>query len=99
MSPPFRRPCLGKSLGARHLFPCPESDECLEIGGITLDGKVAMVTGADGGLGKSVTQVLLDVGATVVGTSRKIQASNFDHPSFNAIPADVSNQEGAAGLI
>ena len=64
-----------------------------------MDGKVAIVTGADGGLGTSVTQALLDIGATVVGTSRKIQASNFDHPSFNAIPVDVSNKECAVGLI
>jgi len=28
-----------------------------------------------------------------------MQASHFDHPSFNAIPADVSNKEGAVGLI
>lgn len=64
-----------------------------------MDGKVVIVTGADGGLGTSVTQALLDIGATVVGTSRKIQASNFDYPSFNPIPADISNKEGAGRLI
>ena len=60
---------------------------------------MAIVTGADGGLGTSVTQALLDIGITVIGTSRKIQASHFDHPSFDAIPADISSKEGAAGLI
>jgi NAD(P)-dependent dehydrogenase (short-subunit alcohol dehydrogenase family) len=64
-----------------------------------LNGRVAVVTGADGGLGTSVTRALLDTGITVIGTSRKIQASHFDHPSFNAIPADISSKEGAAGLI
>ena len=64
-----------------------------------MNGKVAVVTGADGGLGTSVTQALLDIGTTVIGTSRKIQAAHFDHPSFNAIPADISSKEGAAGLI
>lgn len=64
-----------------------------------MDGKVAIVTGADGGLGTSVTRALLGIGTTVIGTSRKIQASHFDHPSFNAIPADISSKECAAGLI
>jgi len=64
-----------------------------------MDGKVVIVTGADGGLGKSVTQALLETGATVVGASRKIQASDFEHPSFNAIPADISNHDGAVGLV
>jgi NAD(P)-dependent dehydrogenase (short-subunit alcohol dehydrogenase family) len=64
-----------------------------------LDGKVAIVTGADGGLGTSVTQELLDIGTTVIGTSRKIQASHFEHPSFNAIPADISTKQGTTGLI
>ena len=41
----------------------------------------------------------MDIGLTVVGTSRKMQASHFDHPSFNAIPVDVSNKECAVGLI
>jgi NAD(P)-dependent dehydrogenase (short-subunit alcohol dehydrogenase family) len=64
-----------------------------------MEGKVVIVTGADGGLGKSVTQALLDSGATVVGTSRKIQATEFPHSSFLGIPADISNREAAKQLV
>jgi len=64
-----------------------------------MEGKVAIVTGADGGLGKSVTQALLDSGVTVVGTSRKIQTAEFQHSSFLGIPADTSNKEAAEQLV
>jgi len=64
-----------------------------------MEGKVAIVTGADGGLGKSVTQALLDSGVTVVGTSRKIQTAEFQHSSFLGIPADISNKEAAEQLV
>jgi NAD(P)-dependent dehydrogenase (short-subunit alcohol dehydrogenase family) len=64
-----------------------------------MEGKVVIVTGADGGLGKSVTQALLDSGAMVVGTSRKIQTTEFPHSSFLGIPADISNREAAEELV
>src|SRR6267378_1958550 len=55
-----------------------------------MNGKIVLVTGADGGLGTHVTQAFLDAGATVIGTSRKIQQSDFNDPSFTAIPAEIS---------
>jgi NAD(P)-dependent dehydrogenase (short-subunit alcohol dehydrogenase family) len=64
-----------------------------------MEGRVVVVTGADGGLGRSVTQALLDSGAMVVGTSRKIQTTEFQHPAFFGVPADISNKEGPRGLI
>ena len=64
-----------------------------------MKGKVVLVTGANGGLGTSVTQEFLDAGATVVGTSRKIQQSEFDSSNFTAIPGEISNGEGARALI
>jgi NAD(P)-dependent dehydrogenase (short-subunit alcohol dehydrogenase family) len=60
-----------------------------------MKGKVVLVTGADGGLGTYVTRAFLDAGATVVGISRKIQQSDFDHPNFTALPAEISTREGA----
>jgi NAD(P)-dependent dehydrogenase (short-subunit alcohol dehydrogenase family) len=47
--------------------------------------KVVLVTGGNGGLGTYVTQAFLDVGATVVGTSRKILQCDFDNPDFTAL--------------
>ncbi len=64
-----------------------------------MQGKVVLVTGADGGLGTHVTQAFLDAGATVVGTSRKIQQSAFNSPNFTAMPAELSTREGAKVLV
>ena len=61
--------------------------------------KVALVTGANGGLGSHVTQALLDAGATVVGASRKIQQSDFDRPAFTALPAEISTAVGAKRMV
>jgi NAD(P)-dependent dehydrogenase (short-subunit alcohol dehydrogenase family) len=64
-----------------------------------MKGKVVLVTGANGGLGTYVTQAFLDAGATVVGTSRKIQQSDFNHPNFTALPAEISTREGAKAVV
>jgi NAD(P)-dependent dehydrogenase (short-subunit alcohol dehydrogenase family) len=61
--------------------------------------KVVLVTGADGGLGKFVTQAFLEVGATVVGASRGIQQSTFKSARFIALPAEVSSRETAQTLV
>jgi NAD(P)-dependent dehydrogenase (short-subunit alcohol dehydrogenase family) len=64
-----------------------------------MQGKVVLVTGANGGLGASVTQAFLDAGGTVIGTSRKIQQSDFTSPGFAALPAEISSREGAQFLV
>jgi NAD(P)-dependent dehydrogenase (short-subunit alcohol dehydrogenase family) len=64
-----------------------------------MKGRVVLVTGANGGLGTHVTQSFLDAGATVVGTSRKIQQSEFNHPNFTALSADISTREGAKAVV
>src|SRR6266850_968602 len=64
-----------------------------------MEGKVTLITGAKGGLGSFVTEAFLAAGAKVVGVSRSIQASDFSHPQFTAIPAELSNREAAQNLV
>jgi NAD(P)-dependent dehydrogenase (short-subunit alcohol dehydrogenase family) len=63
-----------------------------------LNQKVALITGAKGGLGGFVTDAFLAAGATVVGVSRSIQPSDFPNPRFVALPAELSNGQAARQL-
>ena len=64
-----------------------------------MKGKVVVVTGANGGLGAYVTKAFLDTGATVVGTSRKIQQSDFNHPNFTASSATIASHKDARAIV
>jgi NAD(P)-dependent dehydrogenase (short-subunit alcohol dehydrogenase family) len=57
--------------------------------------RIALVTGANGGLGTHVTKALLDAGFAVVGLAPRIQRSDFDHPGFTALPALLDSLEAA----
>jgi NAD(P)-dependent dehydrogenase (short-subunit alcohol dehydrogenase family) len=63
-----------------------------------LNGKLAVITGAKGGLGTYVTRAFLDAGAQVAGVSRSIRDSDFRSPLFAGIPAELSSPEAAANL-
>jgi NAD(P)-dependent dehydrogenase (short-subunit alcohol dehydrogenase family) len=60
-----------------------------------MSAKIALVTGANGGLGTHVTESLLDAGFAVVGLAPKIQQSDFDHPNFTALPASLDSLDAA----
>jgi NAD(P)-dependent dehydrogenase (short-subunit alcohol dehydrogenase family) len=64
-----------------------------------MTGKVALVTGADGGLGTHVTKALLDAGFTVVGSSPKIRPNSFDHPQFTTLPATLDSLDAASKAV
>jgi NAD(P)-dependent dehydrogenase (short-subunit alcohol dehydrogenase family) len=63
-----------------------------------LQGKVIVVTGPKGGLGTYVTNSFLESGAQVFGVSRSIADSDFAHPNFSAVAAELQNGEQARQL-
>src|SRR5258708_32265951 len=64
-----------------------------------MTGKIALITGASGGLGTHVTTALLDAGFAVVGLSPNIKQSDFDHPNFTALPASLSSLDAAKKAV
>lgn len=66
---------------------------------LTLKNKTALVTGANGGLGTHVTRALLDAGAKVAGLAPRIEQSEFDHPSFIPLAAQINNSESAKAAV
>jgi len=64
-----------------------------------MKGRIVLVTGASGGLGTYVTQAFLETGATVIGTSRKIQQSDFTSAGFTAMPGEISSRAGAQTIV
>lgn len=63
-----------------------------------INRKIALVTGASGGLGTYVTKALLDAGFGVVGLAPRIQQSDFDHPNFTALRASLDSLDAAKKL-
>jgi NAD(P)-dependent dehydrogenase (short-subunit alcohol dehydrogenase family) len=64
-----------------------------------MTARTALVTGATGGLGTSVTKTLLDAGFTVVGLAPKVHPHDFDHPHFTALPATLDSLTAAKQAV
>lgn len=63
-----------------------------------LDKRVALIIGANGGLGALVTRLFLDEGATVIGVSRSGKA-DFDDREFTTMQADLTGSEAVRRLV
>jgi len=61
--------------------------------------KVALVTGANGGLGVAVTKALLNAGYDVVGLAPRIKQTDFDHPKFTALAASLDSLDLARNAV
>jgi NAD(P)-dependent dehydrogenase (short-subunit alcohol dehydrogenase family) len=57
--------------------------------------KIALVTGATGGLGTHVTTALLEAGFAVAGLAPSVRQSDFDHPRFMAVAAQLNSLNAA----
>jgi len=55
--------------------------------------KVVFTTGANGGLGSSVTRAFLKQGARVIGASLRIKAADFPQPNFEAMMIDFDKPD------
>jgi NAD(P)-dependent dehydrogenase (short-subunit alcohol dehydrogenase family) len=71
----------------------------MEFGGDLMTEKIALITGANGGLGVHVTKTFLEAGFTVIGVSPHIQQSDFEHPHFVAVAAEINNLASAKTLV
>ena len=64
-----------------------------------LSDKVVLITGANGGLGTTVTNTFLGAGARVAGVAQKIQNYGFPHANFTAYSAELGSAEAARNVV
>ena len=60
---------------------------------------IALVTGANGGLGVHVTRALLEAGYFVAGLAPNIKQSDFGHQRFTAIASKLESLDGAKRAV
>jgi NAD(P)-dependent dehydrogenase (short-subunit alcohol dehydrogenase family) len=54
--------------------------------------RVVLITGANGGLGKAVTEAFLRLRDKVIGASLHIESNTFPDPNFRALPVDFTDR-------
>lgn len=64
-----------------------------------LNGKLVLLTGVTGGLGRHVTTAFLEAGATVAGVARSARDEDFPRPRFRAFPAELSTSAAAEAVV
>jgi NAD(P)-dependent dehydrogenase (short-subunit alcohol dehydrogenase family) len=64
-----------------------------------MEGRIVLVTGANGALGADVTRTFLAAGATVVGVSRSIRDEDFPGGRFSAYSADITQPQATHELV
>lgn len=64
-----------------------------------MQGKMALITGAKGGLGTSITEAFLNAGVEVAGVSRSISDSDFDNANFHAYAADITQPQPTREVV
>lgn len=65
-----------------------------------LTGRVALITGATGGIGGAIAKKMKQAGATVIVSGRNVAKLDAEFDSeYIKIPADISSDTGAADLV
>ncbi len=64
-----------------------------------MSAKVALVTGANGGLGTHVTRAMLEASFNVAGLAPSIRQSDFDNPQFMPVSAKLDGLDAAQKAV
>ena len=99
----FEREILDDSLDSRRARDGTPAERAMtRFPGFSLDGKVAMVTGASSGIGTAIAQALSDAGASVVLTGRdeeRLRALRRACGEWHVVVADLAADDAPAKIV